>query len=246
MTEKKWDYEADVVVVGFGGAGAVAAITAHDAGAKVLILEKVPVGGGSSAASGGFTSCPKNVDDAVTYMYALHGKVTPKEVLQVWAEEACKIADWWDEIGIKYTRVSGRSGFKEFPGWSAMDNLVSSRGGPCGKYHQLVKDRGINVLLIVPRRELVQSSQTKEILGVLAESQGKTIAVKAKKAVVLCCGGFEFNEEMILNYMRPYPMKSIAWRYNTGDGIKMAQKVGADLWHMNTVTGVHWPLVPRI
>ena len=36
----KWDYEADVVVVGYGTAGAAAAITAHDAGAEVLVLEK--------------------------------------------------------------------------------------------------------------------------------------------------------------------------------------------------------------
>ena len=40
----KWDAEADVVVVGYGGAGAATAITAHDAGAKVLLLEKAPLG----------------------------------------------------------------------------------------------------------------------------------------------------------------------------------------------------------
>ena len=39
---KKWDVEADVVILGFGGAGACAAIEAADAGAKVLILEKQP------------------------------------------------------------------------------------------------------------------------------------------------------------------------------------------------------------
>src|SRR5512136_1167861 len=44
MTDRtiKWIEEADVVVVGFGGAGASAAVAAHDAGAKVLILEKQP------------------------------------------------------------------------------------------------------------------------------------------------------------------------------------------------------------
>ena len=51
----KWDYEADVVVVGFGGAGASAAIRAKDDGAKVLILEKMPKGleGGNTCVSGG-------------------------------------------------------------------------------------------------------------------------------------------------------------------------------------------------
>ena len=48
---EKWDYEADVVVVGYGGAGACAAIAAHDAGVQALILEKAPVGGGNTIAS---------------------------------------------------------------------------------------------------------------------------------------------------------------------------------------------------
>ncbi|MBI2210324.1 MAG: FAD-dependent oxidoreductase, partial [Deltaproteobacteria bacterium] len=42
----KWDRETDVVIVGYGFAGAVSAITAHDAGAKVLLLEKMPHPGG--------------------------------------------------------------------------------------------------------------------------------------------------------------------------------------------------------
>ena len=44
----RWHGEVDVVVVGYGGAGAAAAIAAHDAGAKVLILEKGMKGGGST------------------------------------------------------------------------------------------------------------------------------------------------------------------------------------------------------
>lgn len=50
---KKWDKIYNVVVIGYGGAGACAAITAHDAGSKVLILEKMHEGGGNTAVSSG-------------------------------------------------------------------------------------------------------------------------------------------------------------------------------------------------
>jgi len=49
----KWDYETEIVVVGCGGAGAAAAIEAHDNGAGVLIIEKSSVAGGTTAMSGG-------------------------------------------------------------------------------------------------------------------------------------------------------------------------------------------------
>ena len=43
-----WDKETEVLIIGFGGAGAVAAITAHDEGAEVLITEKMSRGGGNT------------------------------------------------------------------------------------------------------------------------------------------------------------------------------------------------------
>lgn len=49
----KWEEETDVLIAGFGGAGAAAAIEAHDAGAKVLILEKLEAGGGNTSVSAG-------------------------------------------------------------------------------------------------------------------------------------------------------------------------------------------------
>jgi 3-oxosteroid 1-dehydrogenase len=63
----RWDYETDVVVVGTGFAGSNAAISSHDAGADVLVLEKAPerFAGGNSGVSGGGMRIPSNLADAV-------------------------------------------------------------------------------------------------------------------------------------------------------------------------------------
>ena len=51
--QNRWDKETDVIVVGYGAAGGISAITAHDRGAKVLLIEKMPHPGGISILSGG-------------------------------------------------------------------------------------------------------------------------------------------------------------------------------------------------
>jgi len=126
-----WYKEADVVVVGYGGAGVVAAITAHDAGAKVLILEKAPFrGGGSTSLSFGVCSCPNNVKDAVDYLYAAcggldpGGSTTPKEVVEAWAEEVCKNREWWEKMGIEYNTMMMPE-FRNLPGSSSMNALTA-------------------------------------------------------------------------------------------------------------------------
>src|SRR5271154_7468151 len=71
----KWDEEADVVIVGYGFAGSAAAIAAHDAGAKVLLLEKAPEAdkGGNSRVSGQIVFWPNDIEKAKTYFKALTG-----------------------------------------------------------------------------------------------------------------------------------------------------------------------------
>ncbi len=61
--------------------------------------------------------------------------------------------------------------------------------------------------------------------------------VRATNGVILACGGFENNQEMIQNYLqRPYN-GHLGTKYNTGDGIRMAIEAGADLWHMSATSG---------
>jgi len=106
-----------------------------------------------------------------------------------------------------------------------------------------IKDRGIEIMFNSPATELIQHPISKEILGVKVKSGGKDKYIKAGKGVVLCTGGFEFNEDMKKNYLRPTTIKFTGWVYNTGDGIKMAQAVGADLWHMNMIASALYTIV---
>jgi hypothetical protein len=85
-----------------------------------------------------------------------------------------------------------------------------------------------------PATSLIQNSDTKEILGVSATtSGGSTINVKASKAVVLATGSIDYNPAMQSQFLAGYPVRSWGGLGNTGDGIRMAQQVGADLWHMS-------------
>ena len=84
-----WDVEADVVVVGFGAAGVAAAVTAHDLGAKVIILEKAPEGqhGGNTRVAGQGYLNTSSVEPAVAYLKALCGPFgVPEAMAQAWAQ----------------------------------------------------------------------------------------------------------------------------------------------------------------
>ena len=82
---EKWDDEADVVVVGYGYAGAVAAIEAYDAGADVLIVEKMPDPGGISITSGGNVRIVDDAEFGFRHLKATNAGTTPDSVLRALA-----------------------------------------------------------------------------------------------------------------------------------------------------------------
>ena len=78
------------------------------------------------------------------------------------------------------------------------------------------------------------------VIGVVVEKDGEELNIKANGGVCLCTGGFEANKDMISGFTQlPYTYLQ-AGTTNTGDGIKMAQQVGAELWHMSNVSGYMW------
>jgi len=243
---KKWDREADVVIVGYGGAGACAAIEAHDAGAKVLILEKLKESGGNTGVSGGGILSPTNAEDAYTYisgLYEFSHSDMDKDLVRLYANESVKNIEWVKSLkpGTE-SLIYGGAGYPKVPGAKAMKKhqIVGEGKGLQGSSKNLwnllsyavEEKRKIPVLMETPARELVMNANG-EIVGVIAGEKGKKIAVRAKRAVIMTLGGYEFNTEDLQNSVKGYPIYALGSPGNTGDGIRMAQKVGAGLWHMN-------------
>ncbi|MBI2910247.1 MAG: FAD-binding protein [Chloroflexi bacterium] len=240
----KWDKTVDVAVLGLGLAGAVGAITAHDAGVKVVVVEKQPADNHHtfSSMSGGSIMRPSTVEGGITYMEALcrvndELSWTDSEVIRVWAEYAVENRDYVEKLGGKLRFMRRGAEHPELSGADLME-VWGYRGWGYRMmlfFGDQVKAREIEVLYSTPAKELITNLQG-EVVGVLAEGKEGPIRIRATRGVLLCTGGFEFNEQMKLQYLRVYPSWFDGAGANTGDGIKMAMKIGADLWHMNCVS----------
>ncbi len=244
--------ETDVVVVGFGSAGAAAAITAHDNGARVVILEKMPAGGGNSRLSAAMLITAIG-PGAIQHVEALCFGKTDRGVIEAYVEGCTKINDWIKALGgetviyqnpvVTYP-TSGFPCWPNVPGWEHTE-LRRVAGGttdelPAMPLWRLLTDnverRGIKVITNTPVKELVTNPKG-EVVAVNAEREGNEVSIQAKKAVILACGSFEYNEEMKETFLPVTPLYAIGNPGNTGDGVLMAQKVGAALWHMNVFHG---------
>jgi succinate dehydrogenase/fumarate reductase flavoprotein subunit len=248
----KWNKEVDVVVVGSGHAGLATAITAADAGAKVVILEKMKkeFEGGNSRVSGNMFWTPTNLPEAIQYIDALSYGLTDSESIQALAEELMKLNDWVDKMGVKRAPLGiFQPEHPELPGSACVRTWAN--GGVVGEasfwnaIRTQAEKRKVEVMYEAPAKELVQTP-TREVTGIRAEVAGKPFFIKARKGVVLCCGSMEFNFEMQKNFLPGWPIYGMGTPGNTGDGIRMAQQAGADLWHMNNpLAGLGGLVVPE-
>ncbi|MRR18527.1 MAG: FAD-dependent oxidoreductase, partial [Deltaproteobacteria bacterium] len=129
---KKWDMESDVVVVGYGGAGACAALEAARAGCSVLLLEKMGMPGGSTTMSGGIvyasgTKLQKSIGINDTpeamnkYLMACgQGRAVP-ELVKLVSEMSSENIDWLAGMGAVFTQeLLAMSGMENEPEYKAV------------------------------------------------------------------------------------------------------------------------------
>lgn len=250
----RWDDEADFVVVGFGGAAATFAMAAAGQGADVLILEKGEQGGGNSVCvAGGLILTSTDDQQALEYLEWLCAGQTAREVLETFIQRMKDVPNFQCQLDLPLKdkpqpfRIGGF--FPEFvkaPGGQGVAGMsVVAAPGGAGLYNAIsakALERGARALYQTPVTSLIQHPETKQILGVAAERpDGSVFYAKGRKATILACGGFEFDDELCRQHVAQCPVYFAGSPNLTGDGLRMAQKVGAKLWHMSSVTGpLNW------
>ncbi|MFH1626020.1 MAG: FAD-binding protein, partial [Pseudomonadota bacterium] len=129
--KQQWHRQADVVVIGLGLAGAVSAITAHDNGAEVIVIEKQDAERhvSNSSMSGGVFICPSNVDDAVSYMESLYRVAegvywTDKDIIRVWAEYCAENKAWIERLGGSVATLAWLGEHIDIPGYRSIQTYV--------------------------------------------------------------------------------------------------------------------------
>lgn len=240
-------------MVGFGFAGGATAISAADAGARVLLIEKMEHPGGISICSAGGIRIAENAEEAFSYLRETNADTAPEDNLRALAEGMTHVEAFIRALcapyGAKLAKVHSPGnypfpGFETFgfisvaevPHFDPRKNYPHVRGLRGGArlfniVQRNVTARDIDVRPSCAAKRLIRDKWG-SVVGIAVERNGETRRIRAFGGVVLSCGGFEADAGMKRQYWQEKPVPSAAFPGNTGDGIRMAQAAGADLWHM--------------
>lgn len=251
-----WNAEYDVVVVGFGGAGGIASIYAADAGARVLLCDSAPEGDEGGNTRFAAQMCVSGDDPDKLYQYYKDGLYWHYDIdeatLRAYTDGLCDMENLMKYIDAEEPTVLIPNGsvvtpeypeFNEIGGDTVVEWFVHKGMFDSALWKTIrsaVEKRAdsIDVWLESPAVHMVQDPQTKTVVGVEIQRDGRSVLVHAKNGVVLSCGGFENNPAMIQDYIGAVRLTPFGTTYNMGDGIKFGREVGADMWHMEAYESI--------
>jgi fumarate reductase flavoprotein subunit len=224
--------EADIVVIGGGGVGLAAALSAREKGMDVTILEKRRTPGGNAAIAGGIFAAESHLQKQMKIdakrddffriaMSQSHWKINPKIIRAIVVKSGDTI-QWLEEKGVKFEGVP-----HFLPNQVRIFHLPQGHGAGLVKaLVQTCKDSGVQLLYETPAKRIVTGEKGR-VVGVLSEIKEKELRVNAK-AVIIATGGYAGNKELLKKYYPDYTedLYSVGMPH-MGDGLLMATEIGA-------------------
>ena len=241
----KWSAQYDVIVIGFGGAGAGAARFAADQNAKVLLIDAAPEGseGGNTRFAGGAIAYGTDFNALKTYYLQTYAPFNVDEdTLDTFIKNVMATKIYTKKFFNIEAQPTGRRPQGEYPEYQhsdAMQSQTMTKGLYNGGFWKLLRQQvyqrlnKIDVWYESPAEHLIQDPMTKTVVGVQIKRKGKLWNIAAKNGVVMSLGGFENNSEMVQTFLGQGALAPIGTLYNQGKGIDFAIEVGARLWHMH-------------
>lgn len=245
--------KTDVVVIGAGGAGMAAAISASQKGAKVIVLEKMPmVGGNTLRSSGGINAAGTKEQEAqgikdspeIFYKDTMKGghNINNPELVKTLTENSASAVKWLESMGAEFGKVVRGGG-------ATVDRLHPAKGGaPIGEYivpilKKTAEENKVDIRLWNKVTEILKDKDG-NVIGVKAvNKEGKEYTIKAK-SVIDTAGGFGANLEMVVHYNPDLKdFQTTNQPGATGDGMVMAEKIGAQLVDMKEIQ-IHPTTIP--
>lgn len=247
--EEDKEYTADVIVIGAGGAGLAAGVTANQAGASVIVIEKMPkVGGNTILAGGALNAVDEGSETAIankdsvelhyTQTYEGGDKQGDPELVRTLVTNAWDGVEWLQSLGMEFKEGT----FTVLGGmWPRAHKPVEPVGTGFFNAYQNYVDSNENIDLYLETTAKEFIVEDGKVVGVIAEGKtGNKITLYANKGVILTTGGFGKNVEMRQEYNTLWAnldesIKSTNHAGATGDGIIMAEAIGAELVQMGNI-----------
>src|SRR5699024_6118271 len=232
----------DVIIVGSGGAGLTSAIQAYELGLSPVILEKMDkIGGNTNRASSGmnaaetFVQLNHHIVDSFQEFYDETfiggGKQNNPELLKFFTEHGALAIDWLDQHGLKLDDLTITGGMKTMR-THRPSSLMPIGGYLVTELLKYVEEYQIPLFDNVKVTDIL--SDNGQVTGIKAESD-REIEIKTS-AVILATGGFGAGKDLLAQYRSDLlNLRTTNQPGATGDGIKLAQKLGAQLVDMEQV-----------
>lgn len=235
--------DTDIVVVGFGISGLTAALTALDAGARVVVLEKGSKNNARGFDDGAVNSSVHREAGVVIDREELIGELmkqsnyrADQRLIRTWVDKSGEMIDWLRGLveprgiiaSVPTTRVEREGPFKVY---HTGVNWTGQNEGLARVMEALIVEKGGDIHYNTPAVQLVREDGGRVSAVTAKQPDGSLLRVNAGKGIILSCGGYDDNPEMMKEYLRPSDLRVA--RHNsrvgtcTGDGHKMALDIGA-------------------